>query len=257
MVPCPVNGRRLSQLAIRRVVNIFNRNPWTSYRLELTPRTGQYNQDGLRTSHNHSFLEAPDFQDAYARAVKAAGWDYEIHWRVHVILWAAITAQPLPGAFVECGTGRGFMASAICQGLAWTDRPFYLFDTFQPELVTPDSATRHEGHSPVYARCPEEPQTNFREWPGVKLVVGTIPQSLTDVNIASVAFLHVDLNHPLPEEGVIRHFWPKLCPGAIVVFDDYAYEGYEASHVSADRVAADLGFLIVSLPTGQGLAIKR
>jgi hypothetical protein len=42
----------------------------------------------------------------------------------------------------------------------------------------------------------------------------------------------------------------------MIVFDDYAYHGYEPIHESTDRLAAELGFAVVSLPTGQGLAIK-
>jgi hypothetical protein len=250
--------RRLAHRAIETIVAGFNRNPWTSEALELTPRSDRppYNHDGLRTRHNHAFIETPDFQRAYARAVQAAGWDYEIYWRVHVILWAARTAQPVPGAFVECGTGRGFMASAICESLAWGDRPFYLFDTFEQGVVNRDSDERRQIRSPYYADDPVAVQQNFGEWPGAKLVVGAIPESLTGIEVGAVAFLHIDMNRPSPEEDALRHFWPRLSPGGVLVLDDYAYEGFEASHDSADRVAADLGFSILSLPTGQGLTIK-
>lgn len=215
-----------------------------------------YDHDGLRTAHNHTFAEAPEFQRAYQRGVLAAGWDYQIYWRAHVILWAAVTAQPLPGAFVECGTGRGFMASAICQHLGWDDRPFFLFDTFEPGAVKQDSHERHAVASPYYASGPEAVRENFAEWPGVRLVIGTVPESLAQINIGSVALLHIDMNDPGPEAAALRHFWPKLCPGGVIVLDDYAFEGFEASHRSADLVAADLGFSILSLPTGQGLTLK-
>ncbi len=71
-----------------------------------------------------------------------------------------------------------------------------------------------------------------------------------------MAFLHIDLNDPAPEAAALRHFWPLLAPGAVVILDDYAYQGFDASHRSADRVAFDLGVSILALPTGQGLTIK-
>lgn len=250
--------RRLVHRAIEGAVEAFNRNRWTGEVLELMPRSAGsvYKHDGLRTAHNHTFLDNPDFQRAYRRAVRAAGWDYEIHWRVEVILWAARTAQPTPGAYVECGTGRGFMASAICESLGWDDRPFYLFDTFEPGSVTPGCDQRGAAPSPYYADGPQGVRENFREWPGARLVVGTIPDSLSQVDPGPVAFLHIDLNDPAPEAAALRHFWPSLSPGAIVVLDDYAYQGFDASQRSADRVAADLGVSILPLPTGQGLTIK-
>ena len=241
---------------IAGLVRSFNRNPWTHERLHLIPRHLTYEQDGLWTVHNRAFTDAAEFRRAYARAVRAGGWDYEIEWRIHVILWAALLAEPLDGAFVECGTGRGFMASAVCERLKWADRPFYLFDTFTPHLPTPDTAHGSTGLARVYADGPEPVKANFGEWAGVQLVVGRIPDSLLNAAIDQVAFLHIDLNHPAPEEAALRHFWPKLVPGGVIVFDDYAYAGYEASHASADRLASELGFSILSLPTGQGLAIK-
>jgi len=249
--------RRVVHRAIEGAVAGFNRNSWTGEVLELMPRSVGpiYARDGLRTAHNHTFMDTSDFQRAYTRAVRAAGWDYEIYWRVHVMLWAASTAQTLPGSFVECGTGRGFMVSAICEHLAWDERPFYLFDTFHPRLARPDSDERYEV-SPYYADGPDGVRENFREWPGVRLVVGAVPDSLARVDVGPVAFLHIDMNHPASEEAALRHFWPSLSPGAVVILDDYAYQGFEASHRSADRVAADLGVSILSLPTGQGLTIK-
>ncbi len=254
-MPAP---RRLAHRAIEAAAAAFNRNPWTNEALELMPRRSGpvYEQDGLRTGHTHRFIEDPAFARAYRRAVQAAGWDYEIHWRVHVILWAASMAQVLPGAFVECGTGRGFMASAICEHLAWRDRRFYLFDTFRPEAVGTSPDAGGQVRSPFYADGPGAVRENFRQWPGVQLVVGAIPDTLAGVDTGAVAFLHIDMNDPRPEEAAIRHFWSRVDPGGLIVFDDYAYAGFEASHHSANRVAADLGFSILSLPTGQGLAIK-
>jgi hypothetical protein len=90
-----------------------------------------YNQDGLRSIHNHDFMSDPAFVRAYQRGVQAAS-DYDWHWRVHVGLWAARLAARLPGDFVECGTNRGFLSSAIMTDLDWdkTGRRFYLLDTF-------------------------------------------------------------------------------------------------------------------------------
>ena len=78
--------RKLAHRAIEAAVAVFNRNPWTTQALSLIPRSAEsvYDRDGVRTSHNHSFIDAPSFQRAYRRAVQAAGWDYEIEWRVPV-----------------------------------------------------------------------------------------------------------------------------------------------------------------------------
>ncbi len=232
-------GRRLDR-AVRR----FNQNRWSSRRLFFVP------------SHV-SFTDDPEFQAAYARAVRATGSDYGLPWRVHTILWAAQLAAGRPGVFVECGTGRGFMMSAVCHYLDWVDRPLYLFDTFKP-TVPNDAGVQSEGQpvSPVYASGPESVARNFADWPGVRLVVGAIPSSLTQQRIDQVAFLHVDMNHPIPEEAAIRHFWPKVVSGGVAILDDYAEPHRDNQRKAFDRVAEELGFSILTTATGQGVVIR-
>ncbi len=240
-------------------VQAFNRNPWTSARLELVEREPHpfYAEDGLWTHHGHSFVDDDRFRRAYLRAVRAGGWDYGIRWRVHTVLWAASVAAAVEGAFVECGTGRGFMASAICEYLKWDDRPFYLYDTFEETWV--DSAgVRTAKTSPYYATGVDEVRRNFAEWRGARLVVGELPDALVE-SPEQVAFLHVDLNHAPPERAAVRHFWPGMPPGAIVVFDDYGYSGidsWEATRRAADELSEELGFSVLASPTGQGIVVK-
>lgn len=250
--------RSLLHRAIEIGVRIFNSNPWTNERVGLLPRkvTRWYEGDGLYTEHAQPFVDDGKFQHAYARGMQAAGYYYDIQWRVHTMLWAASICLVVEGAFVECGTGRGVMASAICEYTGWTSRTFYLFDTFLPHM--PDESGAQYGTScPCYAISEGSTAKNFAEWPGVQLVPGRVPDTLASVNVEKVAFLHVDMNHPDPEEAALRWFWPKLSDGAMVVYDDYGFPGYETSRERADEVAEDLGFRILALPTGQGLAIKR
>jgi len=170
------------------------------------------------------------------------------------MVWAAGLALVADGAFVECGTGRGFLASTICDYFDWTDRPFYLYDTFDPAM--PDaSGTRGGPVCPYYAEGVAEVRDNFAEWPGVKLIVGRLPDTLSD-SVDRVAFLHVDLNHAPSEIAAVRHFWPRLVRGGVLVFDDYGFEGYEANRDAADALGRELGFLVLTSPTGQGIVVK-
>jgi hypothetical protein len=245
-------------------VRLFNRNPWTWERLEWVPRDFDksyvwlprpiYAEDGLRVYRRYSFADDENFQKAYERAVRAGGHDYEIRWRVHTILWAASTAAKLDGAFVECGTGRGFMASAICEYLAWSDRPFYLYDTFEPTKLD-QAGARTQEISDYYATGIDDVRDNFAQWPGVCIVVGRLPDTLSS-EPDRVAFLHVDLNQAPPEQAVVRHFWPRMVPGGVLVYDDYGFVGFEASRRAADELSHELGFSILASPTGQGIVIK-
>ena len=227
-----------------------------------------YDQDNLRTSHNHEFMNDAAFNRAYARGVAAAGRDYHWHWRVHVGLWAAKLGSLIPGDFVECGVNRGFMSSAIMNLLEWdtTGRTFYLLDTFKglDERYVSDSErlegimskNREEIESGFYVTSSEIVRQNFSEWQNLKIIEGAIPETLSQVGAEKIAFLHLDLNCSPPEVAAAEFFWDKLSAGAAVLLDDYAYQGYRSQKIGMDEFARGKGVENLSLPTGQGLLMK-
>lgn len=228
----------------------------------------RYDQDGLFTVHNHEFMNNADFQRSYERGTKAASADYNWHWRVHVGLWAAQVAVKLEGDFVECGVNRGFMSSAIMELLKWDElgRIFYLLDTFSgiDERYTTDSE-RSEGimdrnresiERGFYVTAPTEVIENFSQWRNQKIIVGPVPETLSQVETKKIALLLLDMNCAPPEIAAATELWDKLVDGAVVLFDDYAYHGYRPQKLAIDEFALSKGLDVLSLPTGQGLLIK-
>ncbi|MEO8123341.1 MAG: TylF/MycF/NovP-related O-methyltransferase [Burkholderiales bacterium] len=230
----------------------------------LRVNRGAYHQDGLYSIHNHDFMRDPAFARAYQRGVVAAGDDYGWHWRVHVGLWAARAASHLAGDFVECGVNKGFLSSAIMELLDWDThgRTFYLMDTFSGlDERYVSAAERARGvlgrnKGDFYTRSVEAVEANFSEWKNVRIVVGTIPETLPQVESQRIAFLHIDMNCAPPEVAALDYFWDRLSPGAFVVLDDYAYKNFELQKAAMDELAERRNVAILSLPTGQGLLIK-
>ena len=219
-----------------------------------------YSEDGLSTHHVHDFINNARFQSAYSRAIKANGSDHHMRWRAHVALWVAQQVIKLPGDFVECGVSTGFLTSAIMHDLGWNDigKNFWLFDTWSGldanEVTDAEGAA---GRLDWYSNLDyDKVKANFDEFEGVHMVRGSVPASLNTVDITQVCYLSLDMNCVGPEIQAAAHFWPKIVPGGFMLLDDYAYSGYEAQHVAFDAFANEHGFQILSLPTGQGLAIK-
>lgn len=230
---------------------------------------GLYDQDGLRTAHDHDFVTDTRFRAAYARGLQAgAGVDNRIHWRVHVALWAARNAVHLPGDFVECGVNAGVVSSAICHDLEWNarDKTFWLVDTFAgPVEELYSEQERREGkvaHFQEVLACGgyvcdvERARANFAEWPRARVVQGVVPDCLASLDVGPVAFVHVDMNCAAPEVAASEHFWPRLVPGGFLLYDDYAYHGYREQKLALDEFALRKGVDILALPTGQGLVVK-
>src|SRR5438093_10009866 len=152
-----------------------------------------YDQDGLRSIHNHEFMDDPAFRKAYQRGIRAAGDDYRWHWRVHIGLWAAACAARLEGDFGECGVNRGFLSSANMDYLNWDSlgKHFYLLDTFRgldERFASPADRASGAGEkntqnlgSGFYVQGIEEVRANFSQWKNVSLIEGSIPETLPQV----------------------------------------------------------------------------
>jgi hypothetical protein len=246
----------LSGYTIRKIDPEFDRNPI-------------YSHDGLRTVHNHDFMDDPAFQRAYNRGVLASkGLDHQWYWRVHIGLWAAFSACKLDGDFVECGVNRGFLSSAIMTFLDWDScgKMFYLLDTFQglDERVVSEAELeagaleKNQEHltSGFYVSGVESVKENFSEWKNWRIIQGTIPDTLENVDALKIAYLHIDLNCSPPEVAALEFFWDRLVPGAFILLDDYAFHGYRPSKLGMDDFAQRYNLRIASLPTGQGLLLK-
>ncbi len=216
--------------------------------------------DGITTIHNDSFIDTPRFKNAYARAVVAGGFDYGIPYRVHQALWCSRIAQKLEGDFVELGTGRGFMMSAVLADYtnwASSNRSLHLFDTFSSSFTGKDGVQSSDDEpSPFYARSVDEVRSNFSEWSRVVLHQGDLFETLPKGRLGKVAFLHVDLNYYKPEVFGIRTIWPLIPKGGVILLDDYAYNGYEQQYAAINELAEELHFDVLSTPTGQGIIIK-
>lgn len=231
---------------------------------------GVYSNDAMICFNTHAFLDDPAFQRSYQRGVRALGGDdwYQWEWRVHVGLWAAASASKVKGDFVECGVSYGFLSSAVMEYLDWDKlgRTFYLLDTFaglDPRFVSAgeresgalEKSEQHVRHG-VYVSSVDSVRANFAQWRNQRIIVGAVPETLDQVDADAVAYLHIDMNCAPPEVAALRHFWPRLSPGAFVLLDDYANRGRDEQRIAMDEVAGELGVQICALPTGQGLLIK-
>ncbi|MCZ8271091.1 MAG: class I SAM-dependent methyltransferase [Beijerinckiaceae bacterium] len=229
-----------------------------------------YASDGLGVKHkNISFLSDPVFEKAWATVAKAnePHWPEvpDIRWRAHVCVWAAKSALQLQGNFVELGVHTGIFSSMICHCTDFAkhaDRRFFLFDTFAgipgkgaSEAESAEIARRNAVmyHRDVYAFT----KAVFADVQNAELVKGVLPQSLEGIETGPIAYLSIDLNHAGAEISSAEILWPRLVPGAVIVLDDYAFAGHEEQYRAWNAFAARQGLSILTLPTGQGMLIKR
>jgi hypothetical protein len=183
----------------------------------------------------------------------------KIHWRVHTLCWAALRGKELEGDFIECGVNRGFCSKVVMDYVGFKQLPktFFLMDTY--EGLSAKYSTEYELKANKwnkYEPCYEEVKNTFKDYTNVKIIRGTIPDTLQEVTSEKIAYLSLDMNSVIPEIAAAEYFWNKLVPGAAIVLDDYGFVGLEEQKYAFNEFAKRKGIPILCLPTGQGLIIK-
>ena len=97
----------------------------------------------------------------------------------------------------------------------------------------------------------------FADLPNVVVTQGRVPEVLERVVPEKIAFMHLDMNSAEAEVGALGVLWDRMVPGAMLVLDDYGWEGYRAQKLAEDAWLQARGFHVIELPTGQGMVIKQ
>ncbi len=234
------------------------------YLLEKSKVT--YAQDLLYTFHSADFIRDSHFIESYELGKQTDGGhllkNYDIHWRAHVLCWAAYHATHLEGDFVDCGVNTGIFARTVINYVQFQNlnKKYYLLDTFSgmaEKYSTPEEMERHKtiGYgqkSDLY----EQVMETFKDF-NVRVIKGPVPETLAEVDTQKVCYLSIDMNSVLPEVEALKFFWDKMVSGGIIILDDYGYANASNEQKAAhDAFAKSKGVMILTLPTCQGLIIK-
>jgi hypothetical protein len=227
----------------------------------------------LTLDKSAGFREDQGFREALQEATSSTGMNqYEspdgISWRYNTLIWAAHICLALPGDFVECGVYRGDMAWMITRtiDLSGAGKTFYLYDTFggfdlrhSSEADFPDAPNFFAFANQVYSAADIEDQVRqrFRNDRYIVVTKGSVPDVLHQQCPDSIAFLHLDMNSARAETGALEVLFHRISSGGIIVFDDYGWKLFRKQKEAADRFMAAHGQIVMELPTGQGLTIKR
>ena len=176
-------------------------------------------------------------------------------WRLYVLLYFAETCQNLEGDFVELGCHKGSTAKRVTEKINFfkNGKRYWLYDLFS--WNEGDEHTHMPGHD--NPNMFEDVVKRFSKQPYVSIIKGSVPDSFEQGFPDKIAFAHIDMNHPIPEEAALKHVLPRLSSGGCIVFDDYGWWGYSAQKRVLDPVADQYGLGILELPTGQGILLKK
>ncbi len=227
-----------------------------------------YSNDLLYTFHNADFLKEPLFAESYELGKNTDGGtllkNYDIQWRIHVLCWAAKHAMNLDGDFVDCGVHTGIFARAVMHYTHFEEssKKYYLLDTFNG-LDNKYSSDKELERNILMGYDKEDSAQLYNQvvntFKGfnVKIIKGTVPDTLLEVDSQKICYLSVDMNCVYPEVATLEYFWDKMVSGGVIILDDYGYANSTNDQKEAhDKFATSKGVKILTLPTCQGLLIK-
>ncbi|MGI8413958.1 MAG: TylF/MycF/NovP-related O-methyltransferase [Solirubrobacteraceae bacterium] len=230
-------------------------------------RRYSYRADGLATIHHCPFIDDLDFRRLYDEMYEkwivnsAMRAQIDVRWRMWLLTRLARSVTHIDGNLAEFGSYRGGNAYMVLSTAP--PRPnqrLFMFDTFSG--IPPTSLTREEadrGFAGKYADTSVEHVTSFlAPWRDhIVPVAGDVFVTTDSVETGDLAFVHVDLNAAAPTTCGLEYAYPRLVPGAVVVFDDYTYAGYEEQRQAIDDFFSDKAEEVIGLPTGQGFVYRR
>lgn len=222
-----------------------------------------YNADNITTTNRHSFLLDVEFKK-YLK-LSESRWPgnkkRDISWRLKTFIWAvdyALNAFGDKYAFIECGTGRGYMAASLTERCVDSDifPEVTLIDTFDNDLATTSKTTVASPAEFAYCNNYDEVKFYFEAYTNVSTLRGFIPDVLSSKTFGRVAFLHIDLNNAAAELVALDFFYESLVVGGIILFDDYGGHGAGEQAELHENFARRVNRSLLPLPTGQGIIIK-
>jgi len=175
-------------------------------------------------------------------------------------LWQAVSGAPDAPAVAEVGSYKGGSSKFIAETLRTMGRSprFYVCDTFQGHARV-DAAIDGVGDDDGFKdTSPESVAAYLAEYPNVRVVVGDIFESSTQLaEETAFAFVHIDVDVYPPTAFCLDFFSPRLAPGAVMVVDDYAVTTCPGTQKAVDDFVRDnKAFRRVHLLSGQALLFK-
>ena len=191
-----------------------------------------------------------------------------LSWRHYVVYWtskfSAKNTQTEKVNIVETGVWYGMStqyAIAALQSTLGKSSNFevFLYDAWEgmkEENLTSSEKSSKGNYSYLSVEQTKSNLSDFQD--RCKFIKGHIPEVFFEnPGPTELSWLHIDLNSSMPTLKTLEQFVPKLLPGGVVLFDDYAHGGFRETREVADEYCSKVNGLLFPLPTGQAIFFKH
>jgi O-methyltransferase len=172
-----------------------------------------------------------------------------------------VIENEVPGDFVECGVWRGGSVTLIARTLlrlGTTDRNLWLYDTFAG-MTPPSIEDVHEmsglsagqilagheksGDDPFWGVAPRaivEENVLGTSYPAdrIRFIEGDVQTTIPSHTPEQIALLRLDTDWYASTAHELRHLYPRLATGGVLIVDDYGY--WRGARQATDEFLASL-----------------
>ncbi len=184
-------------------------------------------------------------------------------WRNYVVYWSACYAAKSTSSglknLAECGVCDG-LSTIFALNAMRANGNFhgYLYDAW--ETMRSDTITETEKSlvgSYDFLKI-KNTQRNLAEFEdNVTYIKGYLPESFEEgKNPPDLSWLHIDLNSSVATNAVLEYLFDRVLSGGIILFDDYAHQGYHETRECIDKFFKEKKGIFLPMPTGQGIFFK-
>jgi O-methyltransferase len=177
--------------------------------------------------------------------------------RCYILASFAQYASHLQGDFAECGVYNGGTAFLLSRVLKDTNKMLYLFDSFKglPKVNPEEKQWFSEGqYASTSTEAVEELLSDYRSM--IDIRCGWIPQTFSGLEAKFYAFAHLDVDLHQSNLDCCKYFYPRLVPGGVMIFDEYAFAAARGEKDAVDQFFGDKAESPITLPTGQAIVLK-
>ena len=192
----------------------------------------------------------------------------QLSWRHYIIYWSVryVTQFNATSNFniVEAGVCDGLtinfaISAAQCTLGQSSNFKAFLYDAWEgmkEENLTSSEKSSKGSYSYLSVEQTKSNLSDFQD--RCKFIKGHIPEVFFEnPGPTELSWLHIDLNSSMPTLKTLEQFVPKLLPGGVVLFDDYAHGGFRETREVADEYCSKVNGLLFPLPTGQAIFFKH
>jgi len=230
---------------------------------------------------DHGFFVYPAMSESFIGFMKrcmpftmtTSERQFALHKAVQYIARAGIE-----GDYVECGVWRGgasMMAALTLAEAGQAHRNIWLYDTFAGMSRPTEVDRRTKSATPAMVKWSELQREGFNEWcfapidqvranmsltgypaERIRYVQGMVEDTIPATLPSRIALLRLDTDFYESTMHEMRHLYPLLAPGGVLIVDDYGV--WEGARAAVDEYFASIGepMLLTSVDITGVVAVK-